>query len=329
MDQRLRPEVRTMLEMMANLDRPPLTGLAPEQLQAVIQATLVQNADPARQDLDHIKDVAIKRADGSALGGRLYAPRWPMPPDHPVAVFFHGGGYMTGNLDTHQALAADVAAFLDVTVLAVDYRLAPPHTFPAAADDALVALSWVDSDPPEIGGGFPGIILCGDSAGGALAAICATSAQTSHPLLCQWLMYASVDMAATGGSMDEFAEGYLLTGDMLATLRDAYLPALEDRDDPLASPLNVVELSGAPPAMIFTCELDPLRDQARLYAARLIEAGVNVRYREGKGLVHGAFTHRRIVASATDELRRCAADVGSLAAEELDHLHRSHGEARS
>ncbi len=308
-----------MLEAMANLDRPPLTGLPPEELQAVIQATLVQNADPAREDLGHLEDVHISRGDGTELGGRLYAPRWPMPPDHPVAIFFHGGGYMTGNLDTHQALAADVAAMLDVTVLAVDYRLAPPHTFPAAADDALLALSWVDSEPPEIGGSFPGIILCGDSAGGALAAICATSTPTMHPLLCQWLMYASVDMAATGGSMDEYAEGYLLTGDMLATFRDAYLPVLKDRSDPLASPLNVVDLSAAPPAMIFTCELDPLRDQARHYAARLVEAGVNVRYREGKGLVHGAFTHRRIVTSATDELRRCAADVGSLAAEELDH----------
>ena len=323
MDPRLRPEVTTMLEAMANLDRPSLVGLAPEQLQATIQATLLQNADPAREDLDHLDDVAIERGDGTSLKGRLYAPRWPMPPDHPVAVFFHGGGYMTGNLDTHQALAADVAAFLDVTVLAVDYRLAPHHPFPAAAEDALLAVAWVDSGPPELGEGFPGLILCGDSAGGALAAICATSAQTSHPLLCQWLMYASVDMAATGGSMDEFTEGYLLTGDMLATFRDAYLPVLADRVHPLASPLNVADLSAAPPAMVFTCELDPLRDQARHYAARLIQAGVNVRYREGKGLVHGAFTHRRIVASATDELRRCAADVGSLAAEELDNRRRS------
>jgi acetyl esterase len=322
MDSRLRPEVSTMLEAMAALDRPPLAGLPPGELQATVHATLLQNADPCRDDLGHIEDVGIDRGDRSLLGGRVYAPRWPMPPGRPVVVFFHGGGYMTGDLDTHQALAADVSAMLDAVVLAVDYRRAPQHPFPAAADDALAALRWVDGEPPELGGPFSGIVLTGDSAGGALAAICATTASTAHPILCQWLMYASLDMDASGGSMEEFAEGYLLTADMMATFRDAYLPVLADRSDPRASPLNIADLSGAPPAMIFSCELDPLRDQARQYAARLVEGGVSVRYREGRGLVHGAFTHRRIVASATAELLRCAGDVESLIAESIANERR-------
>ena len=323
MDPRLRPEVTAMLEAMAALDRPPLTGMAPEQLQATVHATLLQNADLCREDLAHIEDVSILRRDGSSMAGRIYAPRWPMLPARPIVLFFHGGGYMTGDLDTHQALAADVSAMLDAVVLAIDYRRAPQHPFPAAAADALEALQWVDGLPVELGGPFSGIVLAGDSAGGALAAICATTAATRQPLLCQWLMYASVDMDASGGSMEEFAEGYLLTADMMRIFRDAYLPERADRADPLASPLNVVDLSGAAPAMIFCCELDPLRDQARRYAARLIDAGVSLRYREGKGLVHGAFTHRRIVASATEELRRCAGDVESLIAEALGNHRRT------
>jgi acetyl esterase len=313
----MRAEVAALLLTMAALDRPPLDGLSFEELQATIQQTLATNADPCRDDLHRIEDLRIPRSDGTGLPARLYSAH-ASSETRPVVLFFHGGGFMTGNLDTHQALAADIAAHLEWTVVAVDYRLAPQHPFPAAVDDAMSALEWLDAGPGLLGHPLSGIVLAGDSAGGTLAAVCAGEAgRTVHPLLCHWLMYATLDLGAKGGSMDEFAEGHFLTRSMMQTFRQAYLPAGIDWSDPRVSPLHADSLVQRPPAMIFTCEFDPLRDQARRYAERLVAAGVAVRYREGAGLVHGAFTTRRVVPSASSDLLQCADDVRSLVTEGL------------
>lgn len=313
---RFRPDVERLLDHMAQLDRPPLEGLDPAELQRVIQATLIAGADRRSFEPARVEDLAIAGSGGTRLGLRLYSAHRPDAVARPVVLFFHGGGFMTGNLDTHDALACDIAMLLQTTLVSVDYRLAPQHPFPAAVDDAEAALDWLSGGPPEIGHPVDGVIVAGDSAGGNLAAHCGLRAgRSAQPVVCQWLMYASVDMAAAGGSMDEYAAGYILTASMLDVFRSAYLPVPGDRLQPDASPLRDEIPDGVAPAMVFTCELDPLRDQAREYAARLVAAGASVRYREGKGLTHGAFTQRRIVSSAMDDLRGCVEDVRSLVAE--------------
>ena len=313
----LRPEAAQVIARIAALGRPPIEGVSPEELYAMVQPTLLANADPLREGLARVEDLELRDGQGGAMAARLYARRPPGGEPRPVVLFLHGGGFLTGNLDTHRGLASEIAWGLDITVLAIDYRLAPAYQFPAAVDDMRATLRWLAGSPPEIGHAVTGIVVAGDSAGGTLAAISGQFAdEITVPLLLQWLMYASVEADAAGGSMDEFAEGYLLTRPMMRIFREAYY-GTADRTMPAASPLFAPDFASLPPAMVFTCECDPLRDQARAYAGKLIANGVSVRYREGRGLIHGAFCQLTAVPSARDDLEGCFADVRSLLAEAM------------
>ena len=303
----VRPDVQALLDMMAAQPAPPLSdvgAVAGREVYRQMGAML----DLPRGEIAEVRDLSIPGPAG-AIPARLY--RNHANTSAPVLVFFHGGGWVIGDLQTHDGLCAEVARATGLTVIAIDYREAPEHPFPAAADDCLAAVRWAAGSPAEIGQTVTGIVVAGDSAGGNLAAVAAQQLadKLPVPILLQWLNYPAVDMVDDYGSLDEFADGYVLTKAVMRWFEESYVPEAAGRGDPRASPLRAANVAGQPPALIITCGLDQLRDQGRAYAAKLVNAGVPVRYRELAGMVHGAFNLRAGIASAQADLAQAAGDV--------------------
>jgi acetyl esterase len=219
---------------------------------------------------------------------RIYRPRGVDAPA-PALVYFHGGGWVVGNLESHDHLCRYLAAQARVVVVAVDYRLAPEHKFPAAFDDCVAAVRWVAASADELGVDAKRLAVGGDSAGGSLAAACALAIRDeAWPMLrLQLLLYPSTDFTADTASMRENASGYLLTRDAMEQFIDWYLPTRIARTDPRASPQLAPDHSGLPPACILSAEFDPLRDEAHVYADTLEHAGVAVERKCYAGMVHG------------------------------------------
>ncbi|NEA22839.1 alpha/beta hydrolase [Actinomadura bangladeshensis] len=240
---------------------------------------------------------------------RIYWPHAPAPA--PVVVFFHGGGFTLCGLDTHdrpcRALAADTGAI----VVSVDYRLAPEHRFPAAADDARTAVAWAHAHSAAFGGDPERLAVAGDSAGGALAAVACLDARDAAgpPIAFQLLIYPVTDAAQDTASYREHAEGGFLTAAAMRWYWKQYLPDLSHGLDHRASPLRAADLSRLPPACVITADCDPLRDEGEAYAARLSEAGVPVRAHRFPGTFHGFY--------GLDHALPAAADARELAASAL------------
>jgi acetyl esterase len=253
------------------------------------------------------EDLSIPGPAGP-VPARLYQAAAPAGAS-PVLTYFHGGGWVIGDLETHDSLCAEIARLSGHTVVAVDYRLAPEAPFPAATEDCLAAARWIAGSPGAIGHAVSGQILAGDSAGGNLAAVVARECWREFPVLAQWLIYPVVDMSASGGSLETFAEGYLLTAEGMMWFMNQYQP---DPAHPWASPLKAGDWEDLPPALVFTCSLDPLRDQGRAYAAELVRHGVRTIFREAKGQVHGCMNARGAVASAQADLEGQIADLKAL-----------------
>jgi acetyl esterase len=223
---------------------------------------------------------------------RIYRPEGADRPG--VCVFFHGGGFVLGNIATHDRDCRMIADQASCLVVSVDYRLAPEHPFPAAPDDCYAALEWVAAHADEIGGDPARLAVAGDSAGGNLAAVTALRARDrSGPALAfQLLIYPVVDMTPTVDdpgyeSMLENAEGYYLTLADMEFFSDCYLPDEAAKSDPSASPIKAPSLEGLPPALVLTCEFDPLRDQGEAYAKALADVGVPVTLNRYDGAIHG------------------------------------------
>jgi acetyl esterase len=229
---------------------------------------------------------------------RIY---WPVADARglPVIVFFHGGGWVLCNLDTHDPLCRVMTNEVGAIVVSVDYRLAPEHRFPAAAEDAYAATRWVAANARELGADPTRLAVAGDSAGGNLAAVVALMARDrgAPPLRFQLLVYPVIDHACDTASYRENAEGYFLTAAHMRWYWDQYLGDL-DRSQPYASPLRAPSLAGLPPAHIVTAELDPLRDEAEAYAERLRAAGVPVTVRRASGMFHGFFGMAELLEGA-------------------------------
>lgn len=216
------------------------------------------------------------------LGGRA---------EPPAVVYYHGGGWVTGSLDSHDGSCRLLADVTGAIVVAVDYRLAPEHPFPAAVDDALAAYAWVQHHPEELGA-LPGRVgVMGDSAGGNLAAVVALETRQGDvaPPVAQCLVYPATDFRLATRSHELFAEGFWLRRDDIEWMRGLYTPDADDWLDRRASPLLAPDLDGAAPAIVVTAGFDPLRDEGRAYAERLAAAGVEVRYRCYDDLVHAFF----------------------------------------
>jgi acetyl esterase len=293
----------------------PLSAMSPTDARSSY-AMLLALVDRPRADVAEIRDLAIPGPDGQVIPARLYRNSLSADPA-PVMAFFHGGGFVVGDLQSYEPLCAEIASMLNMSVISIDYRLAPEHRFPAAAEDALAATRWLAASPAEIGHPVTGIVPAGDSAGGNLAAV--VSQQLADklpvPILAQWLIYPVTDAGAVDGSMHEFAQGYVLTADTMAWFLDHTLPEDADPAHPYASPLNTASVEGQPPALVYTCSLDPLRDQGRAYAGKLIAAGVRTIFREARGQVHLSMNMRGAIPSAQDDLMACINDLKLLLAE--------------
>jgi acetyl esterase len=216
-------------------------------------------------------------------------------------AFFHGGGFVIGNIETHDDQARLICRDVGIVVVSVDYRLAPEHKWPAGFQDCLAATQWVADHAATLGGDPDRILVGGDSAGGNLSAAVALATRESGPkLAAQYLIYPGVDFAedADYPSRVENAEGYFLTAEDMLWFREQYLPDDVDITDPRNSPIHASSLAGAPPAVIATAEFDPLRDEGEAYAKALADAGVEVRLQRYDGLIHGFFAFGTISAAA-------------------------------
>jgi acetyl esterase len=234
-----------------------------------------------------VRDASIPVA-GGAISARIYTPD-AAPRPMPLIVFYHGGGFVLGSLDTHDGECRALALGAGAIVISVDYRLAPEHRFPTAVDDGLAAFRWAAAQAAALGGDARRLSVAGDSAGGNIAAAVAreTRGQATAPVL-QVLIYPALDMTRTGASHGLFRDGYLLTKASMDWFLDNYLGSADPRDT-RASPLLAEDHAGLPPAVILTAGFDPLRDDGKAYAEKLLAAGVPVTYRRFDGLVHGFF----------------------------------------
>jgi acetyl esterase len=226
---------------------------------------------------------------------RIFRPREPVG----TILYMHGGGWMTGDLDTHEGPCRMLTNSSSATVVAIDYRRAPEDPFPAAVRDCDAALDWLIRARGDYGLDPARIVLCGDSAGGNLAATLARHAREREIALCgQVLIYPLTDSGSTLASRRRFADGFFLTAEDIGWILDHYASA-SDRGDPDLAPLLAEDLSRLAPCYLATADHDPLRDEGRAYAMRLIEAGNDVTYEEWPGVVHGFWVMRsRTTATA-------------------------------
>ena len=302
----VRPDVANLLAMLAAQPGPKLSEITPAEGRTMMSG-MTQMLERPRGEIT-TTDLVIP----GDIKARLYTPADPA--GH-VLVYYHGGGWVIGDLDTHDPLCAEIARQLGMRVVSIDYRMAPEAPFPAATEDCLAAARWIAGSPAELGGAVTGVIPAGDSAGGNLAAAVTRELCGEIAIPAQWLIYPATDMTEAEGSMAEFADGYLLTKDSMDWFQGHYMKGSEAKLlHPWASPLHAETLDGLPPTLVFTCGLDPLRDQGRAYAARLIQHGVRVVYREAAGQIHGCFTLRMGIPSAHDDLLGCITDLKLLLA---------------
>jgi acetyl esterase len=261
--------------------------LSPQQARARIRAGAAAAAGP-KQALPAVHDLAIP-GPGGMMPARFYEPPGPGIEDRPLIVYFHGGGWTIGDLDTCDSVCRFLAANVSAAVLSIEYRLAPEHPFPAAVEDAFAAYRWAAVDNTRLGVDPQRIAVAGDSAGGNLAAALSLLARDEpgpSPAM-QALIYPVTDTVGGQRSRDEFAKGFLLAKADMDWFEHHYLPPGVDHADPRVSVLRAEGLSGLPPAYVATAGFDPLRDEGEAYAVRMQEAGVQVTLRRHPGLIHG------------------------------------------
>ncbi|MDZ4741290.1 MAG: alpha/beta hydrolase [Alphaproteobacteria bacterium] len=270
--------------------QPPLETLTPAAARKATGEGFALLDGGAATDID-IDDIQLPVAGRKAIAARRYMPKLPNRLV-PVLVYFHMGGCVIGDLETCHVFCSQIASRSGCLVISVDYRLAPPHKFPAAVEDALAAFRWVRDNARALGGNPNMVLVGGDSAGGYLSAVVAQEMKrlNEKPPVLQLLIYPAVDWLSQTASMKSFGEVYPLTGTIMAYFRSHYFVNVEvDALDLKASPGLCKDLSGLPPALIYTAGFDPLVDQGRDYAEALKIAGVPVLYRCYESLTH-AFT---------------------------------------
>ena len=301
---RLDPQAKAVLERVARANLPPYPQLGAAGARQLYRETRGALAAPP-PEVESVEDLRAP-GPGGELRLRLYRP--PDAGPLPALVYFHGGGWTIGDLDTHDVVCRELALHGRCAVVSVDYRLAPEHKFPAAVDDSVAATRWVAREAGRLGLDASRIAVGGDSAGGNLAAVVALVARDDGgpPLAMQTLIYPATDMAADAPSHLRYAEGHLLTRDAILWFRGNYLRDAADEADWRASPLKAADLSRLPPAYVITAGFDPLVDEGRAYADRLQAAGVPVTYECFEGMIHGFATMGGVIAAAHHALARCA-----------------------
>jgi len=294
------PQAQQILDGKAASGAPPLWELSPDEGRAMVEAN---NAlIPAGPDVESVRDIVIPSQAGG-LPARVYSPSTSAPG---VVLYFHGGGWVVGSLDAWDAPVRGLAVASGCDVVSVDYRLAPEHVFPAAADDAYDALVWAASG---LAAGRP-VVVAGDSAGGNLAAVSAIRARDfgGPPIALQVLVYPVVDCDLDRRSYHEYdGDELILNRRDMIWFWDQYAPDPAARVNPYASPLRATSLTGLPPAYVVTAEHDPLRDEGFGYADRLRAARVPVEHRHYGSQIHAFFTFTGVL----DDADKAVAEAGS------------------
>lgn len=275
----LHPQAQAVADLYALVRTTPFEELSPDDARAVYNAGQI----PSEEEVFEIRDI-----DADGIPCRLYRPS--SDTDLGLLMFFHGGGWVIGDLESHDGVCRSLANKSGHAILAVDYRLAPEHKFPAAFDDCAAALRWAHDHAASLGVDKTRIAVGGDSAGGNLAAAVALAEVV--PLRFQLLIYPCVDMTMKSPSIDENATAPILTKSVMAWFVNHYIRDNADHKNPQASPIVASDglLKRMPPALVVTAQFDPLRDEGEAYGKRLVENGVNCTITRYNGAFHGFFT---------------------------------------
>ncbi|MDZ4307754.1 alpha/beta hydrolase [Allopontixanthobacter sp.] len=296
----IRPDVQAFVGALAAMGAKPVSELSLEEARGGYLALHAMGDRPAR-DLAVIRNLTCPGPDGD-IPLRLYDARETRGAG-PVIVFYHGGGYVIGDLDSHHNLCTEIAMQMDLPVVAVDYRRAPEHPFPAAIDDCEVAARWVASSPAALARPATGLVLMGDSAGGNASIVTAQALAENPaeaPVVLQVPLFPLATDIADCPSIETFAEGFILTKAAVEFFDVAYGA---DRRDPRATPI-LGNLAATPPTVLVTASLDPIRDSGRAYGGALATAGVEMIFLEMKGLTHSFTNLRQAIPSAQTDLER-------------------------
>jgi acetyl esterase len=296
----LDPDAAAVFRAFQEAGRPPYETVSPaEARELYLKGRVVSNPEPP--ELASVEPLTIPSPAGS-IPARVYTPTRLRKVNGlaPGLVFFHGGGWVIGDLDSHDVVCRKLADEGELMVVSVDYRLAPEHKFPAAVDDAFAATKWIAENARQFGIDAARLMVGGDSAGGNLAAVVAIAARDGNgpDIAGQVLIYPAIDFALTHPSHREPETSILLTHSVIRWFRDHYLSGAADVGDWRASPARARTLIGLPPAYVLTAGADPLRDEGDEYAHRLKEAGVAVTHRTFPGQFHGFFTMGKLLQQA-------------------------------
>ena len=305
----LDPQIAVLLERAQ--DAPPLDSGTVDEARAQLRKlnAFAAKAGPLAQ-IASAEDLEVAGSNGP-LPARLYRPEAAAPV--PTLVFFHGGGFTIGDLETHDAQCRVLCRDVEAAVLSVEYRLAPEAPFPAAVEDACAATRWAFEHVGELGEDPHRVAVGGDSAGANLAAVVAQLLRGHEPALAgQLLIYPVVDFCSRRPSHEENGEGYMLTDRDMRWFEGNYLPDGARPEDPTASPLLADDLAGLPPAVIASAEFDPLRDEGRAYADALEAAGVPVNHVCFEGLVHGFFAMGPLSVAAAAAVAQVGGNLREL-----------------
>ena len=301
------PQTKALLDQLTAMGGPPLHTLEVAQARELMNALRAFNA--AGPEVAKVEDRKIPVPTGD-IPVRIYTPAGKAP--LPVLCWFHGGGWVLGDLDGADATCRQIAKAAGCAVVSVDYRLAPESKFPTAAEDCYAATKWVAANAGALGVDAGRISIGGDSAGGNLTAVVALMARDrgGPALRLQLLVYPVTDATYETKSYRDNAEGYLLTRDSMVWFWNHYLRNDADKANPYASPLRAANLAGLPPALVITAEFDPLRDEGEAYAKRLEAAGVKTKLSRYDGTIHGFFAMtgfidlgKKAVAEAAEALK--------------------------
>lgn len=298
------PSTRNVLELMAASGVAPMHELGVTQARENMRAGAVNDTDPV--PVSNVLDRAFAGRAGD-VPIRCYYPRDVPAEGLPSLLYFHGGGFVIGDLDTHDNICRHLCRHGDVMVISVDYRLAPEHRYPAAVEDALDAFAWLCDNATEIGADAQRIAVGGDSAGGALAAVVAHQARdVGVSLKAQLLLYPVVDLGGGYASEEDFTDMPPISAPVLDWFWHEYfgtpLSSFSDRRHPWVSPIHAARFEDLAPAFVLTAGLDPLRDQGAAYAARLSAAGIETIYQCVFGTIHGFLRLGRLIPTATESL---------------------------
>ncbi|MDT0634471.1 alpha/beta hydrolase [Spectribacter hydrogenoxidans] len=305
-------QLEAVMQMAAEQGAPDFSDLEPPECRAFFKE-FVTSVDLPQGDVD--VDNRTIPGPGGDLAIRIYKPKGSGP--HPILMYFHGGGWVIGGLDDYNGVASNLAEKAGCVTIAVDYRLAPEHPYPAAVEDCYAALEWAAANAGEIGADASRIAVSGDSAGGTLATVCAMLARDNNgPKISYQALVYPVTQTKTGGfpSYDKYGEGHLLTNRAMDYFRKHYLDGASEPLDFRVDPLNHGRLADLPPALVLVAGFDPLHDEGIAYAEKMNEAGVHVVVADYPSVAHGFFmmggaleASRQAVDQAAGAVRRALA----------------------